>query len=144
MAVMDINEILQILPHRYPMLLVDRVIECDFKARIVAIKNLSINEPFFQGHFPGDPVMPGVLQVEAMAQTAGVLINKTLGGSGRISYFTGIERARFRRIVKPGDQLRFEVEILKIRLGTAKVHGRALVGDELASEADMTFRMKDA
>ena len=144
MAVMEINEILQVLPHRYPMLLVDRVIECDFKARIVAIKNLTINEPFFQGHFPGDPVMPGVLQLEAMAQTAGVLINRTIGGPGRMAYFIGIESARFRRIVRPGDQLRFEVEILKVRLGTAKVHGRAFVGDELASEADMTFRLKDA
>lgn len=144
MSLMDTKEILTILPHRYPMLLVDRVIECDFKERIVAVKNLTFNEPFFQGHFPGDPIMPGVLQLEAMAQAGGILLNKTLGQPGKIAYFLAIDKARFRRVVRPGDQIRIEVVFQRARLGMTKVHGRVFVGEELASEADLMFGYGDA
>jgi len=141
MAVMEIEEIMEILPHRYPMLLVDRVEECDFKKHIVAIKNVTMNEQFFAGHFPEAPVMPGVLQIEALAQTAGILINRIIKNEGMIAYFTAIDNARFRRIVKPGDQLRMEAEVLKFRLGMAKVHGSITVDGEPAVEADLMFRL---
>ncbi len=139
MAVMEIKEILEILPHRYPFLLVDRVIECDNEKRIVGIKNLTFNEPFFQGHFPGQPVMPGVLQMEALAQVAGILLNRLFGGEGKISYFAAIDNARFRRPVVPGDQLRLEIDIIKAKLRLSKVHAKAFVGEELASSADLMF-----
>lgn len=144
MSQMEAKEILKTLPHRYPMLLVDRVVECDDKERIVAIKNLTFNEPFFQGHFPGDPIMPGVLQLEAMAQTGGILLNKLMGHHGRTAYFLAIDKARFRRIVRPGDQIRIEVLFQRARLGMSKVHGKVYVGDELASEADLMFGYGDA
>lgn len=144
MSLMDTREILTILPHRYPMLLIDQVVECDFKARVVAIKNLTFNEPFFQGHFPDDPIMPGVLQLEAMAQAGGILLNKTLGKPGKIAYFLAIDKARFRRVVRPGDQIRIEVVFLRARLGMSKVQGKVFVGDELASEADLMFGYGDA
>ena len=139
MPVLDINEILEILPHRYPFLLVDRIIECDDETRIVGIKNLTINEQFFQGHFPGQPVMPGVLQMEALAQVAGILLNRLLGGEGKISYFAAIDNARFRRPVVPGDQLRLEVDIIKAKPRLSKVHAKAFVGEQLVSEADLMF-----
>lgn len=138
-TVLDIEEVMKILPHRYPMLLVDRVIETDFETKIVGIKNLTINELFFQGHFPGHPVMPGVLQLEAMAQVAGILLNRKLQNPGKIAYFLAIDNAKFRRILQPGDQMRIEVEFLKLRLGMARVHGRVLVDGELACEADLMF-----
>ncbi|NCC51786.1 MAG: 3-hydroxyacyl-ACP dehydratase FabZ [Spartobacteria bacterium] len=136
---MEAEEILKLLPHRYPFMLVDRVIECDFKERIVGIKNLTFNEPFFQGHFPGHPVMPGVLQIEAMAQVGGILMNKAMNREGAIAYFTGVNNAKFRRMVIPGDTLTMEVKLLKVKLGIIKAHGETRVGDELACEADMTF-----
>lgn len=139
MSVFESKDIIAILPHRYPMLLVDRVIECDFDKRIVGIKNLTFNEPFFQGHFPDDPVMPGVLQLEAMAQVGGILLNKTGGAEGRIAYFLSVDNARFRRIVRPGDRLVIEVVFQKMRMGMAKVHGKITVDDEIASEADLMF-----
>jgi len=139
MPTLDINEIMQILPHRYPFLLVDRIIECDDEKRIVGIKNLTINELFFQGHFPGQPVMPGVLQMEALAQVAGILLNRLFGGEGKISYFAAIDNARFRRPVVPGDQLRLEVEIIKAKPRLSKVHAKAFVGEELVSSADLMF-----
>ncbi len=139
MPALDINEIMEILPHRYPFLLVDRIIECDDEKRIVGIKNLTINELFFQGHFPGHPVMPGVLQMEALAQVAGILLNKLFGGEGKISYFAAIDNARFRRPVVPGDQLRLEVDIIKAKPRLSKVHAKAFVGDQLASSADLMF-----
>ncbi len=139
MATMEIKEILEILPHRYPFLLVDRVIECDDEKRIVGLKNLTFNEPFFQGHFPGQPVMPGVLQMEALAQVAGILLNKLFGGEGKISYFAAIDNARFRRPVVPGDQLRLEIDIIKAKQRLSKVHAKAFVGEELASSADLMF-----
>jgi len=139
MPALDINEIMEILPHRYPFLLVDRIIECDDEKRIVGIKNVTVNEPFFQGHFPGMPVMPGVLQMEALAQVAGILLNRLLGGEGKISYFAAIDNARFRRPVVPGDQLRLEVDIIKAKPRLSKVHAEAFVGDQLVSSADLMF-----
>ncbi len=143
MAVMEIDEIQQVLPHRYPFLLVDRVVECDFQTRIVAIKNLTGNEWFFQGHFPGRAVMPGVLQLEALAQTGGILLNRLLKKEGQIAYFLSIDNAKFRKILRPGDQMRLEVTLLKIRMGMSRVHGRVLVDGELACEADLMFGNSD-
>lgn len=139
MALMDIEQIMKILPHRYPFLLVDQVLECDGKERIVGIKNLTINEPFFQGHFPGHPVLPGVLQMEIMAQMGGILLNEVTGKAGQIAYFLAIDNAKFRRICVPGDQLRIEVKFVRARLGMCRVHGTIHVGEELASEADLMF-----
>lgn len=143
MSVYDTKEILTILPHRFPMLLVDRVVESDGKERIVGIKNITYNEPFLQGHFPGDPIMPGVLQLEAMAQVAGILMSELFGSKGRIAYFLAVDNARFRRVVRPGDQLRIEVQFIRARLGMSRVHGKTFVGDELASEADLMFGYQD-
>ena len=138
--VMEAEEILAILPHRYPFMLVDRIIEIsEDRERIVGFKNLTFNELFFQGHFPGNPVMPGVLQLEAMAQVAGVMLNLREGNQGRIAYFMSINNAKFRRMVKPGDQLRMEIEAVRLRSRIAVVKGLAYVGDELASEAELTF-----
>ena len=134
------TEILDILPHRYPFMLVDKIVEFDPEEdRIVGIKNLTFNELFFQGHFPGNPVMPGVLQLEAMAQVAGVMLNLRSGKEGKIAYFMSINNAKFRRTVVPGDQLRIVVEADRIRSRMASVKAKAYVGDELASEADLLF-----
>ena len=143
MSVMSTKEILEVLPHRFPMLLVDTVVESDGKNRIVGLKNVTFNDPFLQGHFPGDPIMPGVLQLEAMAQVAGILMNQLFGGHGRIAYFLAVDNARFRRVVRPGDQMRIEIDFLRARLGMSKVHGKVFVGDELASEADLMFGYQD-
>ncbi len=131
---MDVEAIQRILPHRYPFLLVDRILELEPDRRVVGLKNVTANEPFFAGHFPGRPVMPGVLIVEALAQTAGVLMGDE---SGLIPMFMGIDKARFRRPVTPGDQLRLEVEVLRRRRNVARVSGRAFVGDNLVAEAEM-------
>lgn len=138
-AIMELVDILKILPHRYPMLLVDRVLECDFKTRIVGMKNLTCNEPFFQGHFPDHPVMPGVLQIEAMAQVGGILLARLLKTEGTVAYFLSIDKAKFRRMLVPGDSIRIEVDILRIRLGMARVHGRITCEGEVASESDLMF-----
>src|ERR1017187_6242143 len=138
----DIDGILKILPHRYPMLLVDRVIELIRTKRIVAIKNVTINEPFFAGHFPDHPIMPGVLVVEAMAQAGGVLLlTEFTDRNEKLLLFTGIERARFRRPVIPGDQLRIEVDVLAWRGTAGRMQGKAYVGDKLACEAIVTCRL---
>ena len=138
--IMEIEDILKILPHRYPFMLVDRIIEqSDDGNRIVGLKNLTFNELFFQGHFPDNPVMPGVLQLEAMAQVAGVLLNSRSGNEGRIAYFMSIGNAKFRKVVKPGDQLIIEVEIVRMRSRMAVVKGKAFVGDNLVSEAELSF-----
>ncbi len=137
MAELSIDEIMGLLPHRYPFLLVDKIIECDDEKHIVSIKNVSMNEPYFQGHFPGIPVMPGVLQLEAMAQTAGILLNRVAGGTDDIPFFMGIDGARFRRVVKPGDQLRIEINVTKTRSKMVRFDAKAYVGEDVASEASM-------
>ena len=140
MSQMDIHEILDYLPHRYPMLLVDRVLEVIPGERIVALKNVSINEPFFPGHYPHHPVMPGVLVIEALAQTAAILSFKTMGGrpdDKSVYYFVGIDGARFKRPVSPGDQLVFEVSILANKRGIWKFAACAKVGGQVAAEAEL-------
>ncbi|MGE5326186.1 MAG: 3-hydroxyacyl-ACP dehydratase FabZ [Deltaproteobacteria bacterium] len=139
-VVYGITDIMRFLPHRYPFLLVDRIVEIEGDQRIVGLKNVTINEPFFQGHFPGAPVMPGVLIIEAMAQVAGVLIYRDMPGREQtLIYFTGIENAKFRRPVVPGDQLRIEMEAVarKGRFGT--MQGKATVEGKLAAEAIVKF-----
>lgn len=139
MAVMEQAEIQALLPHRYPFLLVDRIKELEPDRRIVGIKNVTVNEPFFQGHFPGRPVMPGVLIIEAMAQVGGVLAFKSVGPAGKpVVYLTGIDGAKFRRPVVPGDQLRFEVVLLRKRPPFWKMEAKAFVDDELVCEAEVT------
>ncbi len=137
MATLEIEEIMKLLPHRYPFLLVDKIIECDDEKHIVGIKNVTINEPFFQGHFPEMPVMPGVLQLEAMAQVAGILLNRIAGNPDGVPFFMGIDGARFRKVVKPGDQLRIEVEITKLRSKIARFKATVKVDDKVASQAEM-------
>jgi 3-hydroxyacyl-[acyl-carrier-protein] dehydratase len=140
----DIEWILSVLPHRYPLLLVDRVIELEPKKRIVALKNVTINEEVFLGHFPGRPVMPGVLLVEGMAQAGGLLLLHDLPHrENKLLLFAGIEEAKFRRPVVPGDQVRFEVEVLRLRSTFCKVAGKALVDGELAAEAVLSTAMVD-
>ncbi len=141
MTVLDINDILDILPHRYPFLLIDRVIEHELGRRLVAIKNVTINEEFFIGHFPGHPVMPGVLTLEAMAQACGILMLSLDGLKGKLAYFASIEKARFRRPVQPGDQLRMEIDVIKIRGIVGKMRGKALVDGKVVAEAEMTFTL---
>ena len=139
MAVMEQPEIQALLPHRYPFLLVDRVLELDPDRRIVGIKNVTVNEPFFQGHFPGRPVMPGMLILEAMAQVGGLLAFKSLGAATRpVVYLTGVDGAKFRKPVVPGDRLRFEIEVLKKRSPFWKMAGKAYVETELVCEAEVT------
>ena len=143
-TVLDINQIQAILPHRYPFLLIDRVIEITRKHRIVAIKNVSVNEPFFAGHFPGYPIVPGVLIVEAIAQAGGaLLLTEVAGRDGKLMFFTGIERAKFRKPVVPGDQLRIEVEVLAWRTTAVRMEGKAYVGEKLACEAIVTCVLVD-
>lgn len=139
---LNIQEILEFLPHRYPFLLIDRVVEFERTRRLVAIKNVTINEPFFQGHFPGYPIMPGVLVVEAMAQAGGIILMHELPDRAeKLVVFTGIERAKFRRPVVPGDQLRIEIEVLSFRPRAGRIAGRALVDGKLACEATLTCQV---
>src|SRR6266446_3888247 len=142
---MDIREILEHLPHRYPMLLVDRVLECEPGKRILAIKNVTINEPFFTGHFPYYPVMPGVLVIEALAQAAAILSFRTLStkpDDKSAYYFVGIDEARFKRPVVPGDQLRLEVRLERETRGLWKFAAQANVGDALAAEAKIMCTLR--
>ena len=140
----DIMGILKSIPHRYPFLLVDRVVELEAKRRIVAFKNVSFNEPFFQGHFPGAPVMPGVLIVEALAQAGAVLLLHDMPDrDSKLVYFTGIDKARFRRTVVPGDQLRLTLEVLNLRSKNCKMHATAEVEGNMAAEADILCALVD-
>jgi 3-hydroxyacyl-[acyl-carrier-protein] dehydratase len=139
---LEIEDIQRILPHRYPFLLVDRITEIIRTKRIVAIKNVTVNEPFFVGHFPDHPIMPGVLVVEAMAQAGGVLLlTEFPDRAEKLLLFTGIERARFRRPVRPGDQLRIEVDVVVWRGTAGRMQGKAYVGEKLACEAVVTCRL---
>jgi 3-hydroxyacyl-[acyl-carrier-protein] dehydratase len=134
---LDSLEIQKYLPHRFPFLLIDRVLEVESGKRIVGLKNVTFNEPFFQGHFPGNPVMPGVLIIEAMAQVGGILAFYS-GVQGDTIYFMSIEKAKFRKPVVPGDQLRLEINVLKRRNNVWKFSGEAFVGDKVVSEVDFT------
>jgi len=141
---LDIRGIMNCIPHRYPFLLVDRVLEIEPGRRIVAVKNVSINESFFPGHFPGAPVMPGVLVIEALAQAGAVLLLRDMPDrAAKLVYFTGIDGARFRRTVVPGDQLRLELEVIKRRAKSCKMHGRAMVDGRLAAEANILSALVD-
>ena len=142
--VLDATKILRYLPHRYPMLLVDRIVEFEAGVRIVGIKNVSINEPFFQGHYPGHPVMPGVLQIEAMAQVGGLLLLEGEEMQGKLVYFMTLDNVKWRRPVTPGDQLVFEVEVVQIRRRTCRLRGKGTVDGQLVVEADMMARILDA
>lgn len=139
---LDIHQIMDLLPHRYPFLLIDRVVEFERGKSLAAIKNVTINEPFFQGHFPGHPIMPGVLVVEAMAQGGAILMMSEFPDRhSKLVVFTGIERARFRRPVMPGDQLRLEIEVLAFRSRAGRMAGKALVDGKLACEATLTCQV---
>lgn len=143
-VLLDIDAILKIMPHRYPLLLIDRILDLEPNKKVVAMKNVTINEPFFVGHFPGHPIMPGVLIVEAMAQAGGfLLLNTVPDPENKLVYFMGMDSVRFRRPVKPGDQLRFELEMVTLRRGTCKMKGQAWVGAELACEAELMAMIVD-
>jgi UDP-3-O-[3-hydroxymyristoyl] N-acetylglucosamine deacetylase/3-hydroxyacyl-[acyl-carrier-protein] dehydratase len=137
-VVWDIHDILRILPHRYPLLLVDRILEFEDRKRVVGIKNVTMNEPFFAGHFPGHPIMPAVLIIEAMAQCGGVLLlNSVDDPEHKLMYFMGIDKARFRKPVLPGDQLRFELELVRFGGAVCKMAGKAFVDGDLVAEAEL-------
>lgn len=141
---MDIKEIQSIIPHRYPMLLIDRVIELEPLKRIVAIKNVTMNEAVFEGHFPGAPVYPGVMIIEAMAQAGAVLLFREVQDrENKLLYFTSIEEAKFRRPVVPGDQLRLEVSVIKYKMGYAKLRAEAYVDGQLVTEAIISSALAD-
>lgn len=139
---MDIDEIKKVIPHRYPFLLVDKIIEMEPGKSAVGIKNVSFNEPYFQGHFPDYPVMPGVLIIESMAQVGAVSILSMDKFKGKIPLFAGINKARFKKMVRPGDTLKIKVEIIKFRGNIGIGSGKAYVGDDLAAEAEMLFAIK--
>ena len=142
-TVMDAIEVQSILPHRYPFLLVDRVVEFERGQRAVGLKNVTVNDPYFQGHFPGRPVFPGVLILEALAQLGGVLAIRSSSVEGSpIVYLTGIDKAKFRKPVIPGDQIRLEVEVIKRRPPFWKIQGKAFVGSDLVCEAESTAMMQ--
>ena len=141
---MDIHEILKRLPHRYPFLLVDRVLECVPGKSIRALKNVTINEPFFQGHFPGHPIMPGVLIVEAMAQVGGMLLLGSVESpDDKIIYFMSLDNVKFRRPVRPGDQIRFEMEVIQIRGKVCRMRGEGRVENEVVVEAEFAAMVRD-
>lgn len=135
----EVMDIYEVLPHRHPMCMVDRVIEYESKKRAVGIKNVTYNEPIFEGHFPTQPVMPGVLQIEALAQLAAWLVLRDIGKEGELGYFRSINKATFRRAVIPGDQLRLEIEVAQLRSRLARIEGRVYVGDKLATEAELSI-----
>ena len=142
-SLINTKKLMDMLPHRYPMLLVDFLEKVDVNKSAIGVKNVSIGEPFFEGHFPGNPIMPGVLIVEAMAQTAGALVVESLNlhGSGSLVYFMSIEKAKFRKLVLPGDILKLHVEVAKARTKVWKFKGQARVKDELVAESEFTAMM---
>jgi UDP-3-O-[3-hydroxymyristoyl] N-acetylglucosamine deacetylase/3-hydroxyacyl-[acyl-carrier-protein] dehydratase len=141
---MDVREIQRIMPHRYPMLLVDRVVEMDGDSRAVGVKNVTINEPFFQGHYPGTPIMPGVLIVEAMAQLGGLLMSRKLEHTGKLAVLLSLDKVKLRHPVTPGDQLVLEAISIRAGVRTAALQCKAFVGSRLAAEAQIRFMMVDA
>jgi beta-hydroxyacyl-ACP dehydratase FabZ len=143
---MGIQEIMDTLPHRYPFLLIDKIVEMEMGKRVVGIKNVTMNEPFFQGHFPGHPIMPGVLILEAMAQTGGVLALKSVPPDqvkNKVLYFMSIDKAKFRKPVVPGDQLRFELNVVKQRSNIMSLKAQALVSDGVVAEAELMAMIVD-
>jgi UDP-3-O-[3-hydroxymyristoyl] N-acetylglucosamine deacetylase/3-hydroxyacyl-[acyl-carrier-protein] dehydratase len=143
-VVYGIEEIMKVLPHRYPFLLVDRILEIEPNKRIVGLKNVTINEPFFAGHFPGHPVMPGVLIIEAMAQVGGMLLMGSVkDAESKVVYFMSLDNVKFRKPVKPGDQIRFELDVTQIRGSVCKMRGVGKVDGELVVEADMAAMVRD-
>ncbi|MBC8085755.1 MAG: UDP-3-O-[3-hydroxymyristoyl] N-acetylglucosamine deacetylase [Phycisphaerae bacterium] len=143
-SVLTVEDIMKVLPHRYPFLLVDRILEIEERKRIVGLKNVTINEPFFQGHFPGHPIMPGVLIIEAMAQVGGMLLMGSVPDpANKVVYFMSLDNVKFRRPVKPGDQLRIEVDVLQFRGTVCRLHGVAKVDGEVVTEADMAAIARD-
>jgi 3-hydroxyacyl-[acyl-carrier-protein] dehydratase len=142
--ILDVTEIQKILPHRYPFLFVDAIVEMERLKRVVGVKNVTINESFFQGHFPGQPIMPGVLIIESMAQTGGVLLlTEVPDRENKLMYFVAVDGARFRRPVVPGDQLRVEMKVISWRGDFCKLEGRATVDGQLAAEATLMCKMVD-
>jgi UDP-3-O-[3-hydroxymyristoyl] N-acetylglucosamine deacetylase/3-hydroxyacyl-[acyl-carrier-protein] dehydratase len=141
---LDTQRVQRILPHRYPFLMVDRIIEIEGSRRVVGLKNVTINEAFFQGHYPGEPIMPGVLIIEALAQVGGILLSQELEHKGKTAVLLSLDKVKFRRAVRPGDQLILEAEALRIRSNIGHVRGRALVGGEIAAEAEIKFILTDA
>ena len=143
---MTINEVMNFLPHRYPFLMIDRIIEFEADKRIVGLKNVTINEPFFQGHFPGHPIMPGVLLIEAMAQTGGVMALKSLPpdeAKKKVLYFMSIDKAKFRKPVTPGDQVRFELDVLRVRSSVMSFKAQSIVEGAVVAEAEMMAMIVD-
>jgi beta-hydroxyacyl-ACP dehydratase FabZ len=141
-TIFDIQEVLKYLPHRYPFLLVDRILEYEENRRIVGLKNVTINEPFFPGHFPGVPIMPGVLILEAMAQVGGFLVFKAeQERHKKLVFFSGVENARFRRPVRPGDQIQIEMVVIRVKSRIGKLHGTATVDGQTVAEAEILFSM---
>jgi len=140
---LDIVQIQKMLPHRYPFLLIDRILELEPNKRVVGIKNVTVNEPFFQGHFPGHPIMPGVLVIEAMAQVGGLTFLCNENNSGKILYLAGVDNARFRKPIIPGDQIRFEVDVIFVRSKIGKISGKAIVDGQVAVEAELTCAIVD-
>ena len=142
-TLLDVRELSKILPHRYPMLLIDKVTELDGYRRAVGIKNVTFNEPYFQGHFPGEPIMPAVLQIEAMAQLAGALLMRKSENQGKIAVLLSLDGVKLRKSVVPGDQLQIEVESIKVKSRTGEVYARCTVDDQLVAEANMKFMIME-
>jgi UDP-3-O-[3-hydroxymyristoyl] N-acetylglucosamine deacetylase/3-hydroxyacyl-[acyl-carrier-protein] dehydratase len=140
----DIHRVQRILPHRYPFLMVDRILQVEGSSRIVGLKNVTINESYFQGHYPGDPIMPGVLVIEALAQVGGILLSQELEHKGKVAVLVSLDKVKFRRAVRPGDQLLLEAEAVRVRASTGYVRGYARVGEELVAEAEIKFILTDA
>lgn len=138
-ALMDIKDIMAILPHRYPFVMVDRILEIEVGKHIVGLKNVTINEPFFQGHFPGEPVMPGVLILEGMAQVGALLAYRSIPEAigTKLVYFAGLDGVRFRKVVRPGDQVIYRLEIIKLKAKLSKMSGKAYVDDQVVAEAEL-------